>query len=92
MMIDHKQVRSNILRQGTKILYALIEQYQINGMEDTTQNHITMNLIASIAEGKVLGTVDDDGKVKWALSPDYQKEIDILREQLMSENVLRGPW
>ncbi len=91
--LTSKQVRSNILRQGTKILSSLVEMYESGALDSDQQSLLWVQLMALVAEGKVQGSVsEDDGRVKWSLTESYEKELNELRKALSEKNVVAGPW
>ncbi len=90
----YEETRSNIFRQGTKILHAIADHYDTGGIESPEANDVLMILFGLIAEKKVSGVIcEDTGKVKWSLSPEYEKEVEkIRRESYKGENIDSGPW
>ena len=92
-----ENIRSNVYKQGTKILRSLAEHYESGGIDDASANHTLMQLFALVIEGKVRGDVSEDtGMVKWSLHPSFEKEIEKAREKLKEQTVegtvVRGPW
>ena len=91
-MIDKTQ--SNIFKQGTKILRSIAEHYDSGGMDSPKANDAIMLLFGLVAESKVEGLVcEDTGIVKWSLTREYEKQLDIQQRMLYNgENIVRGPW
>ena len=89
----YDNVRSNIFKQGTKILHSIAEHYEVGTIESPDANHLMMQLFALVAEDKVEGIVDEEtGLVKWSLTKDFEKQVNDARSQTASENVVKGPW
>lgn len=90
----YDETRSNIFKQGTKILYAIADHYDSGGIESPEANDVLMLLFGLIAEKKVSGLIcEDSGQVKWQLSPQYEKELkDARKGAYKGENIVSGPW
>jgi len=90
----YDEARSNIFKQGTKILHAIAEHYEMGAIEDSKANDTLMLLFGLIAEKKVSGVVcQDTGQIKWSLSKEYEKELEKERRDLYDgSNIVDGPW
>lgn len=85
--------KSNLFKQGTKILHAIAEHIEYGDVDNPESNDILMQLFLLISEGKVSGLVcPDTGRVKWSLSKQYEKELRHIREEYNGENIVEGPW
>ena len=71
-----KELRQNVLGQGVKILHSLMEHYQSGNIENYETNQMFMGLMTLVCEGRVKGVFDDDGRIKWALSAQKEKNHD----------------
>ena len=89
-MFLNDDVRKNVYANGQKILMAIVDHYESGGVDFEEHNHMFMSLIASVTEGKVEGSVSEDGKLLWSLTESYRKELSDRAEQL--QNVIQGPW
>ena len=91
--VDSIQARKNLMKHGTKVLYSIIEAYDAGMFDDPSLCYSFGNLLASVCEGKVQGTLDDETmRVKWSLTPEHAKKLEqeaIARQQ---KNVIIGPW
>ena len=92
--LDKETVKKNLYKQGTKVLRAIVEQYDTGFIENPEDNHLFMSLLAMVCEGKVTGkTHPDTGKVVWSLTPDFKEEISSAADMHMpSANIVPGPW
>ena len=87
------EAKKNLNKQATKVLHDIVSAYAKGSLEDPEKAYFYCNLLACICEGKVQGIMDEEScEVKWSLTPEYQSQIDALRESLASENVIAGPW
>jgi len=93
-----ENIRSNVYKQGTKILRSIAEHYEAGGIESPEANHMLMQLFALVIEGKVRGDVSEDtGYVKWSLTKEASEDIDrIYREReekmIVEGTIVKGPW
>ena len=68
-----------------------MEHYESGGIDFAESNHMFMSLIASVAEGKVEGSLDEEtGMTKWKLTDRYQEQLEQFKQDM--ENVVIGPW
>ncbi len=89
--VSRKDAKRRIYANGINILRAIIEHWECGGIDFPESNHLFMNLIASVAEGKVKGSLDEEtGMTKWSLTDDCRKELE--KYKLDMENVVIGPW
>lgn len=95
-----EEAKKNLNRQGTKVLHYIVDAYQ-SGELDTPETALSFcNLLACICEGKVVGTMNEEEmKVKWALEPEYEAQVQKLYEAFVDasqkqkdSNVIKGPW
>ena len=85
-----ENIRSNVYKQGTKILRSIAEHYESGGIDDPSANHTLMQLFALVIESKVRGDVcEDTGYVKWSLTRQAEEEVDRLFEE---GRIVKGPW
>tara|TARA_B100000900_G_scaffold413479_1_gene437578 strand:+ start:1279 stop:1665 length:387 start_codon:yes stop_codon:yes gene_type:complete len=90
---DPIKVRQRIMGQGMRILNALVEAYNDGILDDNKQSAHLCTMFALVAEGKVVGTFDEEtGLTKWALKEDYQKKLEEVREAILSTKIVKGPW
>jgi len=96
--LDFTTAKKNVNRQATKILHDIASAYATGAFDDPTSAAMFCSLLACICEGKVQGSLDDDGStVLWSLTNSYEKELANLREAAMefglaSGRVVEGPW
>ena len=90
---DPIKVRQRIMAQGMRILNALVEAYNDGILDDHKQAASLCTMFALVAEGKVVGTFDEQtGLTKWTLKEDYQKKLEQVREAILSTKIVKGPW
>ena len=90
---DPIKVRQRIMGQGMRILNALVEAYNDGILDDHKQAAHLCTMFALVAEGKVIGTFDDQtGKTKWTIEDNYQKKLEQVREAILSTKIVKGPW
>ena len=93
-MLDFVEIKKNLNRQGTKILFDIANAYETGVFDDPKSSVLYCSLLACICEGKVEGVFDEDtAKVKWSLTRDYSDQLDALySEAAKSDKIVRGPW
>ena len=90
---DPDVARRRIMAQGMRILNALSEAYSEGLLDDPKQAANLCTMFALVAEGKVIGTFDEEtGKTKWALEDNYQRKLEEVREAILSTKIVKGPW
>ena len=76
--VDPLKVRQRIMGQGMRILNALVESYNEGILDDQKKAAHLCLMFALVAEGKVVGSFDEDtGKTKWSVKEDHQKKMEL---------------
>ena len=92
--LDRDTVKRNLYKQGTKVLRAIVEQYDSGFIESPEDNHLFMSLMAMVCEGRVTGKIDKTtGKVAWNLTPAFKEEVSSAVNRVrQTDNVVNSPW
>jgi len=90
---DPVKARRRIMAQGVNILRSLVEAYNTGMLDDPKQAASLCTMFALVAEGKVKGRFDEESATtKWNLEENYQKNLEEVREAILSTKIVKGPW
>lgn len=90
---DPVKARRRIHAQGVNILRSLVEAYNTGLLDDPKQAAKLCIMFALVAEGRVKGSFDDvSGTTKWDMEENYQKNLESVRNAILSTKVSTGPW
>lgn len=91
--IDPHISRRKIMSQGANILRSIVDAYNDGALDDPKQSMQLCSLFALVAEGKVVGSFDEEtATTKWSLTDKYIQRLKEVEESILESKLLKGPW